>query len=977
MKTLLTVNIFFIITIGIFSQPLNGSYTIGGQSPDFETLQEAANALKSHGISGPVFFNIRPGIYMKDNGATSTMILDSLVAGNSPANRITFQPDAATGGNVNNVILQVNFNINSNSNETQIIKVETDYTTISNLTFRDADSLDVPARWLIRVQAVSFWNATIEGLIVDGCKFNGTLYYPQGQQFGTDMGIYSTGNLITATITNNHFTNLMRAVQFNVDLTTPSGDAIDVQDNRFDHLYNGSSGSGTPLGGAIQIECAHPTIRRNFVENSTGAQAIIVSYPITGIIEANYVLGNFLSVLVVQSRSSIPDRTDSLSIINNVLLGSSAIFSATLDVRIRNTKILHNTIIHSNSPNSSICLSISGEQCTVLNNIIFSYGGFVAYDQNGANGLISDHNLFYSTCTNFVHSIGGVYYSSLENYQSATGLDINSKFKDVSFDFDSLGIHLDECEAQNSALDGIHLPEVPFDYFGTKRDTVKPFIGAVEGARLPFDMFAEPFRTSLTGFPLSISAGNFDNSSSEGIAVPDWDNRQVLLFHNNGAIRTFTHSETIFTDFRPTVVKFYDLDNDGKQDLIIGGDTSQASVEICWGDGSGGFSNPELVQTSGRVRSIKDGHRYLDFSTIMLTEDDGFLPGVSYLGFVYSDDSRNLCHDVMRNVDGLPDTIYSVMADFERTDLDNDLYFNVIALSIDFPSKVFVLHNLLGVSIPLANCYDSEFRNASITTEYEFGTSSYLGNNSNIVSGDFDNDGDIDYISTGANDNNLIFMKNQGNFFFSADSIFTSASRGLVKLDYENDGDLDLVTINDVLDSLGITVFLNDGSGNFEEKKNCYLPFASGHPNGIVASDFDGDGKTDIAMVSRTPFGGDSLFVLYNLGGLNQTTEVKTPEQINEVPDKFDLSQNYPNPFNPSTKINFNLPFESNVKIFVYNILGEKVTDLVNEQFSSGVHTVDFNANHLASGIYIYTIEAKTISGTTNFFNAKKMILLK
>ena len=91
MKTSLTVIINFLITIGIFSQPLNGSYTVGGTSPDFTTLQDAANALKWNGISGPVTFNIRPGTYMKDNGVSSVMIIDSIINGNTEANRITFR----------------------------------------------------------------------------------------------------------------------------------------------------------------------------------------------------------------------------------------------------------------------------------------------------------------------------------------------------------------------------------------------------------------------------------------------------------------------------------------------------------------------------------------------------------------------------------------------------------------------------------------------------------------------------------------------------------------------------------------------------------------------------------------------------------------------------------------------------------------------------------------------------------------------
>jgi hypothetical protein len=88
------------------AQPLSGSYTVGGATPDYATLQDAANALKRRGVSGPTFFNIRPVTYTRSN--STVLLLDSLVAGLSATNRITFQPDQAGGGNVNNVIFEMN-----------------------------------------------------------------------------------------------------------------------------------------------------------------------------------------------------------------------------------------------------------------------------------------------------------------------------------------------------------------------------------------------------------------------------------------------------------------------------------------------------------------------------------------------------------------------------------------------------------------------------------------------------------------------------------------------------------------------------------------------------------------------------------------------------------------------------------------------------------------------------------------------------
>ena len=77
-----------------------------------------------------------------------------------------------------------------------------------------------------------------------------------------------------------------------------------------------------------------------------------------------------------------------------------------------------------------------------------------------------------------------------------------------------------------------------------------------------------------------------------------------------------------------------------------------------------------------------------------------------------------------------------------------------------------------------------------------------------------------------------------------------------------------------------------------------------------------------------------------------------------EIPTEFNLMQNYPNPFNPTTTIKFALPNNSKVNLSVYNILGEKVIDLIDKELEAGNHEVIWNADKLSSGIYIYRIYA-------------------
>ena len=85
----------------------------------------------------------------------------------------------------------------------------------------------------------------------------------------------------------------------------------------------------------------------------------------------------------------------------------------------------------------------------------------------------------------------------------------------------------------------------------------------------------------------------------------------------------------------------------------------------------------------------------------------------------------------------------------------------------------------------------------------------------------------------------------------------------------------------------------------------------------------------------------------------------------------YKLYTNYPNPFNPSTIITFDLPVSQNVKLTVFDILGNETETLLNKYLSSGKHTITFNADAFPSGIYLYQLEAG------NFVQSKKMILLR
>ena len=89
------------------------------------------------------------------------------------------------------------------------------------------------------------------------------------------------------------------------------------------------------------------------------------------------------------------------------------------------------------------------------------------------------------------------------------------------------------------------------------------------------------------------------------------------------------------------------------------------------------------------------------------------------------------------------------------------------------------------------------------------------------------------------------------------------------------------------------------------------------------------------------------------------------------LPSEFTLSQNYPNPFNPVTVIRYSIPKAEKVSLVVYNLIGEKVAYLVDEQKRTGSFTVVWDASNVASGIYFYKLHAG------GFVQTRKMVLLK
>lgn len=140
---------------------------------------------------------------------------------------------------------------------------------------------------------------------------------------------------------------------------------------------------------------------------------------------------------------------------------------------------------------------------------------------------------------------------------------------------------------------------------------------------------------------------------------------------------------------------------------------------------------------------------------------------------------------------------------------------------------------------------------------------------------------------------------------------------------------------------------------------------------GFVIGNGNSNSSKEYSFVDSNPTGGSKY--LYRLKQVDNDGQYEYSDavEVEVVPTEFSLYQNYPNPFNPVTRIRYQLPQESKVVIKIYNIIGAEVLELLNVKKEAGIYEVEFKAQNLPSGTYIYRIIAD------NFTQTKKMILLK
>ncbi len=140
---------------------------------------------------------------------------------------------------------------------------------------------------------------------------------------------------------------------------------------------------------------------------------------------------------------------------------------------------------------------------------------------------------------------------------------------------------------------------------------------------------------------------------------------------------------------------------------------------------------------------------------------------------------------------------------------------------------------------------------------------------------------------------------------------------------------------------------------------------------GFVKGHGNSNSPKDYSFIDEKPFGGSNF--QYRLKQIDTDGQIEYSDivEVEVLPDKFELLQNYPNPLNPSTRINYSMPEISFVTLRLYDVLGNEILTLVNEEKPAGNYSVEFNAANLPSGSYFYRLT------TNKFSETKKMILMK
>ncbi len=384
------------------------------------------------------------------------------------------------------------------------------------------------------------------------------------------------------------------------------------------------------------------------------------------------------------------------------------------------------------------------------------------------------------------------------------------------------------------------------------------------------------------------------------------------------------------TDFRPYSLVVEDIDNDGKQELIVGVRQGGRGREVlvCSLDGEvGGFSSWIIEYnlqglTGGSLYSVTTG----DLDSDGKKEIYAFIWNKFTLYIIECNGPDQ--YQVVDSLKQLYTTDYGALDAVRVADVNNDGIKELYIAATEADNSVFVISNISDVS-QIDSSDVKLLMNLPVQAQ---------GRLRSMWITDMDGDGKLSLMIGGERNGRIydVEYKGSGN---------------------PTDGNnWDVIIAFDIFEYSG---FSPNASPTIEPR------LFYGCPGG----DMDSDGKREYAFINyRTSF---SLWPNDGYAFIIENQTVTNVENNPLSPFNYSLSQNYPNPFNPVTTIEYSLAEDGFVQISVYNLLGEKIKDIISDFRKSGSYTIQFDGSNLSSGTYIYKMRVN------NFVQTKKFVLIK